>query len=84
MTTKPTLNVKVYSPSTTYINEPAYSVTAANSTGQFDILPQHKNFLTVLEPCDLVVVSPIKTHTLQIQSGVLHVKNDQLTVYLDS
>ena len=42
---KPTMAVKVYAPFQVYFEGDAYSVSAINATGPFDILPKHHNFL---------------------------------------
>ena len=44
----PTMNVKIYAPFKTYFEGPANSLSAANKTGAFDVLPQHKNFMSLL------------------------------------
>ena len=49
---KPVAAVKVYAPFQVYFEGMAYSVSAVNETGPFDILPRHHNFLCI---CFLVV-----------------------------
>lgn len=78
-----TLHVKVYSAADVFVDEDAYSVSAVNHTGPFDILPDHKNFITVLSPGDISVITPNKTFTLPINHGVMHVRHDSVTVYVD-
>jgi hypothetical protein len=76
--------VKVYSPFRIYYENPASSVSAVNGTGPFDILPGHKNFLTLLSPGDIKVRSPSgKEETITIQRGVMHVHDDEVQVFLD-
>lgn len=76
--------VKVYSPFRIYYENPATSVSAVNGTGPFDILPGHKNFLTLLSSGDIVVRSPSgKEETITIERGVMHVHDDQVQVFLD-
>lgn len=79
----PTIHVKVYSAFQTHYDAAAYSVTAVNHTGQFDVLPFHKNFISVLEPCDVVVVTPRQQVTIPISQGMMYVHNNRVTVYLD-
>jgi len=81
--TRLTLHVKVYSASDVFIDEDAYSVSAINHTGSFDILPDHKNFITVLSPGDISIITPNTTFTLPINHGVMHVRRDDVTVYVD-
>jgi len=76
--------VKVYSPFRVYYDNQASSVSATNDTGPFDILPGHKNFLTLLTSGDIVVRSTSgKEETITIDRGVLHVSNDIVRVFLD-
>lgn len=76
--------VKVYSPFRVYYDNVASSVSAVNGTGPFDILPGHKNFLTLLSPGDIVVRSATgKEETITIERGVMHVLSDGVQVFLD-
>ena len=43
------LNVKIISPTQTIFEGEAYSVSSSNSTGKFDILPFHANFITMVQ-----------------------------------
>lgn len=79
----PTLHVKVYSPFKTYFNEDAYSISAINGTGPFDVLPQHHNFITLLNPCELLINREGGQIKIRISRGVMHVKADKVVVFLD-
>lgn len=76
-------NVKVYSPFRVYFDEAAYSVSAENGTGPFDILPGHKNFLSLLKPCTLVIRNRRGTEEIDIDRGVIHVNGNLVTIFLD-
>ncbi len=81
----PTMHVKVYSPFKTYYDEESFSITALNSTGPFDILPRHHNFMTLLNPGELLIrpVLGRKEQRIRISGGLMHVKADKVTVFLD-
>jgi F-type H+-transporting ATPase subunit epsilon len=80
----PTMHVKVYAPFRTYFDGAATSLSAENGTGPFDILPHHKNFMSLLVPCTVTVRSAeSKEFNLKVTRGVMHVKSDQVTVFLD-
>jgi F0F1-type ATP synthase epsilon subunit len=80
----PSMQVKIYAPFRTYFEGTAVSLSAANGTGPFDILPHHKNFMTLLVPCTVTVRAPDKPDfNLNVSRGVMHVKTDQVTVFLD-
>lgn len=78
-----TMRVKVYSPYKVYFDGDALSISAESATGPFDILPKHHNFITLLEPCDAVVRTTKGEQTIRIGGGVMHVKADDLVVFLD-
>lgn len=79
-----TLQIKIYSPSKVYFNGPGYSLSAVNDTGPFDILAEHKNFISLLKPCDIRVRKPDNIDfVLPVTRGVVHVKQDKATVFLD-
>lgn len=81
---KPSVAVKVYAPFQVYFEGDAYSVSAVNDTGPFDILPHHKNFLCMLVPCNLVV-QPVEgpAKTIKIHRALMHVKADRVVVFMD-
>lgn len=74
--------VKVYAPFKIYFDSYADSVSAVNGTGPFDILPGHHNFISLLKPCKLQVRGK-KDFSLNITKGLIHVKADKVTVFLD-
>jgi len=79
-----TMHVKIYAPFRTYFEGMARSLSAANKTGAFDVLPHHKNFMTLLVPCTITVRAADKQdYNLKVNRGVMHVKSDQVTVFLD-
>lgn len=80
---KPTMHVKVHSPFHVYFDEQAYSISGVNGTGPFDILPHHHNFITLLDPCDLDIRAPLGDKRIRISGGVMHVKADNVIVFLD-
>lgn len=82
---EPTMHIKVYSPFKTYFDEDGYSISGSNRTGPFDILPRHHNFLTLLGACELVIrpVRGQQEQKIRISGGLMHVKADRVTVFLD-
>lgn len=78
------LHVKIYSPFVMYFNGDALSLSAVNETGPFDILPQHHKLLALLVSSDVVVrLLDGGMKKFSINGGVIHVKNDQATIFLD-
>lgn len=82
---KPTMSVKVYAPFQIYFEGEAYSVSAVNATGPFDILPKHKNFLCMLVPCNLTVHATASdtVKTVKIHRALMHVRADSVDVFMD-
>lgn len=78
------LHLKIFSPAEVRFDGPALSVSAVNDTGAFDILPNHHNFITLLNPCDIDIVTQSNEHTkIKIKNGVMHVKMNVITIFLD-
>jgi len=81
---KLSMHVRVYSPFREYYDGPAFSISAENATGPFDILPKHHNFISLLLPCDLILRTVSKgDQKIRISGGVMHVKADEVIVFLD-
>lgn len=80
---RPTISVKVYAPFNVYFEGEAYSVSAVNATGPFDILPRHHNFLCMLVPCTLTVQTREGPKDIKISRALMHVKADRLVVFVD-
>jgi len=77
------MHVKVYSPYKTYFDQEALSISGVNSKGPFDILPRHHNFMTLIDPCELVIRTRGATQRVRIARGIMHVKANQVVVFLD-
>lgn len=77
------MHVRVSSPFKDFFDETALSISAVNATGPFDILPHHHNFITLLDACELSIVTPKGTSRIKISGGVMHVKADQVVVFLN-
>jgi hypothetical protein len=77
--------IKVYSPFKSYYEALATSITAANDTGPFDILAGHHKFLTLISTCDIDIKSADGTDVekIKIDRGIMYVKADRVTVFLD-
>lgn len=83
---KPIMHIKIYSPFQVYFDEKGYSLSGINATGPFDVLPHHHNFLSLLGACELIirpVNTPPEEQRIRISGGLMHVKADQVTVFLD-
>lgn len=81
---KPYMKVKVYSPFRNYFDGEASSVSAENITGPFDVLPRHHNFISLLTASE-VIIRPVRgpLQRIIISGGLMHVKADEIIVFLD-
>jgi F0F1-type ATP synthase epsilon subunit len=77
------MHAKVYAPFKVYFDDMAQSVSAVNDTGPFDILPRHHHFMTLLNPGDVVIRTAQGEQRITINRGVMHVKANQVIVFLD-
>lgn len=77
------IHVKVHSPFRVYFDDDVLSISAENATGPFDILPKHHNFITLLNPCELVIKKLTGEVRIRIARGVMHVKTNKVIVFLD-
>ena len=82
-TGKPTMAVKVYAPFKVYFEGEAYSVSAVNATGPFDILPRHHNFLCMLVPCTIRIKATGGVEQIKAHRALMHVKADRIVVFMD-
>lgn len=77
------MHVKVYAPFKVYFDGQAISISAVNDTGPFDVLTKHHNFMTLINTGDVVVRTDKGEERIPIQRGIMHVKKDEVIVFLD-
>jgi F0F1-type ATP synthase epsilon subunit len=77
------MHVKVYAPFKVYFDGIAVSISAVNDTGPFDILPRHHNFMTLINAGNVVVRTDNSEEEIPIMRGIMHVKTDEVVVFLD-
>ena len=80
---KPTVSVKVYAPFQVFFEGEAYSLSAVNETGPFDILPHHHNFLCMLVPGNLIIETPDGRKIIKISRALMYVKSERVVVFVD-
>jgi F0F1-type ATP synthase epsilon subunit len=78
------MKVKIYAPFKVYYDDIATSLSATNRVGPFDILQGHHNFISLLVPGEVIVRAEGKPYfKMQINRAVIHVKADEIKVFLD-
>lgn len=80
---EPMLHVKVLSPTQTLYSGTAVSVSANNEVGPFDVLVDHANFFSLLSEGHVVVGTGMQNFTFPITKGIIKVKNNTITLFVD-
>ncbi len=65
--TEPTINVRIVSPEKTLFEGLARSITCFNKEGEFDILPFHSNFISLIYKS--ITVNPVDTESQRFEIG---------------
>ena len=60
----------------------AEAVSSINEKGLFDVLPKHANFITLVNKKLTIHESAEKKREFKIDSGILKVINNQVTIFL--
>ncbi|KKS77250.1 MAG: hypothetical protein UV74_C0013G0020 [Candidatus Woesebacteria bacterium GW2011_GWB1_43_14] len=81
--TKKELKVKVETRPETIYEGVAYSLSSINDVGKFDILPNHANFISIIQERLVIRKKDGSTHELPINQGILKASNNEVKVYLD-
>jgi len=77
------LHAKVWSPFRVYFDGDAKSVSGVNATGPFDILPRHRNFISLLDACELLLRTRDGDVRIRISGGVMQVHQNVVKVFLE-
>ncbi len=80
---RPNLFISVRSREEIYFEGEAYSLTSYNDKGVFDILPQHANFISLIDKYIKIIKPDGSELKLDIVSSVLHVIMNRVTVYFN-
>jgi F0F1-type ATP synthase epsilon subunit len=77
------LNVIARAPFEVYYEGPAIAVSAANRIGEFDVLPGHADFFSMLEPGEIIIdvkegEDPV---SFQISTGIITVRDNEVMLF---
>ena len=79
---KPTLHVRIISPQQLLLDADVESVSSKNLQGAFDILPQHANFITLIENTPILVrAAGQKTQTFNFPLAIIMATENQVNIY---
>lgn len=78
----PILHVRIISPQQLILETDAQSVSSKNSQGNFDVLAQHANFITVIENSPITVrIKGQKPQTFKFPIAIMHVQENKVDIY---
>lgn len=82
------LKVVARAPFKLYYEGLAESVTALNAVGQFDILPGHADFFSVLDPGEIVIGTETKNNSeepisFNITNGIITVRDNEVLLFVN-
>jgi F0F1-type ATP synthase epsilon subunit len=60
----------------------ATGITSLNMKGQFDVLPYHANFITLIKEKVTIHLENKEPVTYKLQSGIIKVSEDNVTVLI--
>ena len=78
------LNIIARSPFELYFEGDASALSATNKVGDFDVLPGHADFFSMLEPGE-IVVTPLDGKQVKIdaKSGIITVRDNQVLLFVN-
>jgi F0F1-type ATP synthase epsilon subunit len=77
------LTVSARGPFNVYYEGEANAVTATNRVGEFDILPGHADFFSVLSPCDVIIETPSDPVSFKIANGIITVRDNEVLLFVN-
>lgn len=76
-----TFKLKVFSPFENYYEGDAFSLSAKNETGPFDILSDHANFISLISAGEVVIQGPFGVRSFKLNRGILKVHNNFVVLF---
>lgn len=78
----PQIHVIARAPFKLYYDGPAYSLSAANAIGKFDVLPGHADFFSMLQPGE-VYIEPVEGEPVifDVSNGIVTVRADEVMLF---
>lgn len=78
------LSVRIVSPKKQVYTGQARSVSSENSGGMFDILPEHANFVTLVENKPIVIIDAGgKKFSFQFGLAIIQASSGRVNIYTD-
>ncbi len=78
------LTVRIVSPKKELYTGLALSISSENSVGKFDILPEHANFVTLVDNKELIIVDQNKKKLkFQFPLAIIQSNSNRVNIYTD-
>lgn len=77
------LTVIARAPFNLYYEGEAQSVTAANKVGEFDILPGHADFFSVLVSGEVIIETGGEPTKFEINNGIVTVRDNEVMMFVN-
>jgi F0F1-type ATP synthase epsilon subunit len=77
------LKVIARSPFQVYYEGEATVVSARNAIGQFDVLPGHADFFSLLSPGEIFIETDKEPLTFNATTGIIAVRNDEVKLFVN-
>ena len=78
------LNVRIISPQKELFSGPAVSVSSTNSEGKFDILPEHANFITLVQNSQITIrTDEGKNLNYTFPLAIIYSSTNEVRIYTD-
>lgn len=77
------LQVNARAPFHVYYVGPATRVSASNKVGQFDILPGHADFFSILTPCEVTIETDTDLVTFTLTNGIVAVHDNEVMLFVN-
>lgn len=77
------LNVIARAPFNVYYEGSASALTATNEVGEFDILPGHADFFSILIPSEVIIETDGEPVSFTITNGIITVRDDEVMLFVN-
>lgn len=75
------LKVVARAPFHVYYEGNAKSVSAINAVGEFDILPGHADFFSILVPGEVIIETGAEPVKFNLNNGIVTVRNNEVLLF---
>ena len=77
------LNIIARGPFQIYYEGPGTAVTAVNAVGEFDILPGHADFFSILDPGEITIETTGDPVSFMITNGIITVRDNEVMLFVN-